>query len=208
MSAILHQRLLSSKPWTIIIMSGLLVIALFLLGIFEYQSRMNQQVINKDRHEAKTEKPDDNIDTETQRYLEDLDDLVSGIPQFAGAEYEASIFGDICPIRLPKGCFHLRYQQGIATESWYGYSSLDCRTAAAELLQNLEDDGFMLVKASFLNLSKEAWGCTVKSPDDSVFIITLIPAKKSTYNNPGNRLDVTVVHIRKPEVEHIEGSEL
>ncbi|MCL1847619.1 MAG: hypothetical protein FWF91_06625 [Coriobacteriia bacterium] len=112
-------------------------------------------------------------------------------------------FPDTCPVRLPAGCTGLVHSQGSTSESWSAYSVLECREVAQELLLALRDDGFELVKAGFLDISGYAWGCTVKAPDNSSFVITLIPQRIGMPSGEDNRLSITIVHIVPPDLEDV-----
>jgi hypothetical protein len=61
-----------------------------------------------------------------------------------------------------------------------------------------------LGKADFLDLSGEAWGCTVKSPADDVYIIALTPERLGSLRDTNNRLKVNIVHVLKPPLQDKE----
>ena len=115
-------------------------------------------------------------------------------------------FGVSCPVRLTSDCSEVKYRQGFTTESWSAYSVLECRAATKELLLGLREDGFELVQYGFLDLSNDAWGCVVKSQDDTSYVISLIPEKIGMPSSPTNKLVITVVHIQAPEIEPVGGN--
>jgi len=185
--------------------AGLIVItALLLIATAEYSRLQSKQNHSSDTLAMRLGVAEEYSPGSAPGYPGDVEELLLGIPVFTGAEYQLSGYGNTCPIRLPLDCVQLCYQQSVATESWYTYSTMGCREAARELLLGLEEDGFVLVKAEFLDLTKEAWGCVVKSEGDRVFIVTLIPESKSiSSKSPGeaNKLVITVIHIKTPEIE-------
>ena len=110
-----------------------------------------------------------------------------------------------CPVRMPVDCARLEYREGRNVESWHGYTASDCRRVAREMLLGLEEDGFELVKAGFLDLSGNAWGCTAKTQHNSSLVISLIPERLGASNGKNNRLLITVVHMKALEAEHLDG---
>jgi len=201
------------SPWVIpavMVVTALVAIALVLAGTHRSDSFLDSADGSNGDLAARFEKSDEKRGDGTQ-FAGEIEDLVSRTPAFSGSEFRSSVYGDTCPVRLPQDCVQTRYEPGIATESWHGYSIQECREAAKGLLQALEEDGYVLVQAGFLDLSREAWGCVVQAWDQSAFIITLIPENRQVSGNPsysGNTLRITVVHIRVPEVEIKEIEEL
>ena len=193
------------------IVTALVAIVLILAGTHPSDSFLDSTGGSNGDPATQLGKPDDSSVDRTQQYPEEIEDLISKTPAFNGSEYGPSVYGDICPVKLPQDCVFTRYEPGVATESWHGYSVLECREAARGLLQALEEDGYVMVQAGFLDLSREGWGCVVQALDQSAFIITLIPENRQIFGNPsyfGNTLHITVVHIKMPEVEIAETEEL
>jgi hypothetical protein len=79
-------------------------------------------------------------------------------------------------------------------------SAESCTELAREILFQLRDAGTELVKAGYLDLSGEAWGCTVACVDGSSLIVTLIPQALGQARSESNPLRVSVVHILVPEL--------
>ena len=111
-----------------------------------------------------------------------------------------------CPVNLPSDCVGVTHTQGRTQESWHTSSAWDCCYVAREILLGLQEDGYELIKADFLDLSEDAWGCTVQSTEGEVLIIALIPQSLGKDVSPNNRLMITVTHIKVPDSQELEGS--
>ena len=202
-------------PQVVFATASIVVIILLLsgvhkLGVHESLTPENQQSSISGPSSLGLERDEGNGWDETYDYIQEIEELVSQTLVLNGSAFNSSPYGGICPVRLPADYRFVEFWQGTATESWLGYSDLECRAAAGELLTSLKEDGFMLVKAGFLDLSKEAWGCVVQAEDNSAFIIALVPEKKSFSGNmsgSGGALKVTVVHIKTPEAVFLEEEE-
>jgi hypothetical protein len=103
-----------------------------------------------------------------------------------------------CPLLLPTSASGLSYQKGLLTESWKAYSTKPCQEVARELLELLSAQGVNLLEAGTMDLSGEAWGCTVKSLQDEALTLTLVPEKLGQQRDADNRLCITVVRINQP----------
>ena len=106
-----------------------------------------------------------------------------------------------CPVPFPSDCRGVTYKQGIAVESWQGFSALDCRIAARDMLLDMREGGFELIRAEFLDFSRDAWGCTVSSQEAGTLIISLIPEKLGASEGQGGSLTVTAVRIKAVDSE-------
>ena len=155
--------------------------------------------------DSESQTPGTGIDAvSVQTYLDyDAQGKSSSPSSEARNQSDASEFS--CPIRLPSDFRGTSYSQGPATESWRGYSALDCRKAAREVLLGLKEDGFQLIRAEFLDLSKEAWGCTALSQTEGTLVISLIPEKFVVSSGSTNRLVITVVRIKALDLEPFDG---
>jgi hypothetical protein len=125
---------------------------------------------------------------------------VTAVPREA-TERDAS-----CPVSLSSDYRGLSYSRGAAIERWQGTSDLSCPDAARDLLLTLQGEGFELVKAGYLDLSGEAWGCTVKTEDGESLVVSLVPEVLGSARDEQNRLVLTVVRIGTPDIpEWTEG---
>lgn len=115
---------------------------------------------------------------------------------------------DVCPVRLPPECIRTTHTQRAVSESWRATSMRQCCDVARDILLNLQEDGFELVKAGFLDISGEAWGCTVVSAQGETMVITLVPQTLGLGIGQDNRLQITITHIGVPGPEVLEGSGL
>ena len=184
---------------------AVIALVLFLIvgrSFFGLQSR-------QDNREVRTESMQKSLNDETADRAEDSGDnpgRYSGQPPFVPDEASKVAAPETsCPVRMPRDCVRIEYRQGKSVESWHGYSTSDCRSVAREMLMGLEEDGFELVKAGFLDLSGDAWGCTVKTPGNGSLVISLIPERLGESSGKNNRLSITIVHMKALEIEQLEG---
>ncbi|MDR2197759.1 MAG: hypothetical protein LBO07_07365 [Coriobacteriales bacterium] len=104
-----------------------------------------------------------------------------------------------CPVAMPPDTTALEYQRTSTTERWRGLSEGGCEEVARGILQNLQAAGVELVTAGYLDLSGEAWGCTVACADGSSQVISLVPQALGQGRNENNRLQISVVRISPPK---------
>jgi hypothetical protein len=105
------------------------------------------------------------------------------------------------PVKLPVDAGSIRSSRGVGIEYWRAFSERSSRDVARDLLLDLQSGENKLVRADFLDLSGESWGCTVLTPEEESLVISLIPERLGSPRNENNRLAITVVRIAKPELE-------
>jgi hypothetical protein len=118
-------------------------------------------------------------------------------------ESESSLsttYGLPCPVAFPSGCTSMQVHRGANLESWQALSERDCRDVAREVLLELRNEGYELVRADFLDLSGESWGCAVKTVSGESLIVSLIPERLGSPRSENNKLMVTVTHIVEPDL--------
>jgi hypothetical protein len=111
--------------------------------------------------------------------------------------------GALCPVPLPSDYRAVAYNRGIAIERWQTSSDASCSDAARELLLILQEEGFELVKAGYLDVAGETWGCTVKTQEAESLVISLVPEVLGALRNEQNRLTLTIVRIAHPAITGI-----
>ncbi|MDR2586660.1 MAG: hypothetical protein LBC23_00180 [Coriobacteriales bacterium] len=122
----------------------------------------------------------------------------------AGTDYveagEPSGESTLCPVPLPPDYHAVAYKRGVTVERWQASSAMSCRDAARELLLILQEEGFELVKAGYLDVSGEIWGCTVKTSEGASLVISLVPKSLGALRDEQNKLTLTIVRITSPEI--------
>jgi hypothetical protein len=105
------------------------------------------------------------------------------------------------PFPFPASLHPRGYERGSRIETWRAVSDEPCRDVARELLLELRDSGMRLVKAEYLDLFGEAWGCTLEDGDEASLTITLIPKKPLSQRSAANPLCMTLIRIGVPDLE-------
>jgi hypothetical protein len=148
--------------------------------------------------------------SEAQREMSSQEDVVNseGSPVVEALVYPATREGEgsgipglSCPVDLPIDASQIRSHAGEGIEYWRAFSESGSREVARDLLLSLQEGGNKLVRADFLDLSGEAWGCAVLTPDEESLIISLIPERLGSPRNADNKLAISVIRIAKPEFE-------
>jgi hypothetical protein len=93
------------------------------------------------------------------------------------------------------------YSEGEYTETWWAVSEASCREVARSLLIELRDSGMELVKADYLDLFGEAWGCTLKDGEEASLTVVLVPKKPFRQRNASNPLRMTLTRTATPELD-------
>jgi hypothetical protein len=103
---------------------------------------------------------------------------------------------DACPLPLPEPTSALSYCLLGSSEVWRADTVLPCKDYARAFLLLLRGSSFLLVHASYLDLSGDNWGCVLRGEDGASYITTIRTGKDSSGNATTR---VTVVHILMPE---------
>jgi hypothetical protein len=90
------------------------------------------------------------------------------------------------------------YNRATASESWRLRNGSGCREAAQELLYNLRAQGCELVQAGYLDLSGEAWGCSVQEGGGAVWTLTLMPQVPLAERSATNQLNLVATRFMAP----------
>jgi hypothetical protein len=118
----------------------------------------------------------------------------------AGVEADVDgVFGRKPPVSLPASARPVGYDQGTYTETWKAVSEDSCEELARALLMELRDSGMELVKADYLDLFGEAWGCTLKDGDEASITITLVPEEPFQQRSASNPLSITLIRTAVPK---------
>jgi hypothetical protein len=105
------------------------------------------------------------------------------------------------PFMLPASLHPRGYEQGSHIETWRAVSDEPCRDVARDLLLELRGSGMRLVKADYLDLFGEAWGCTLEDGGEASLVITLIPERPLSQRSASNPLCMTLIRTGVPELE-------
>lgn len=123
------------------------------------------------------------------------DKVVAESSQDAGAESD-DCAGD-APFPLPPSLLPVQYSAGSFSESWKGMSEDEVDMVAQDVLEQLENRGFELISAGYLDLGATAWGCVVRGEDEAL-IVTMIPQTIGADRTRDNRLQVAVIRLTVP----------
>jgi hypothetical protein len=116
------------------------------------------------------------------------------------------VFSRVPPITLPSSLRPQGYEQGQYIETWRAVSDEPCSSVARELLLEFRDSGMSLVKADYLDLFGEAWGCTLEDGGEASVTVTLIPERPFSQRGESNLLQLTLIRIGVPTQESWAGS--
>jgi hypothetical protein len=102
------------------------------------------------------------------------------------------------PFALPSSLQPQGYEKGTYVETWRAASDEPCRDLARELLLRLRESGMELVKADYLDLFGEAWGCVLKEQGEASLSITLVPEGLLRGRDGSNPLRMTLTRTVPP----------
>jgi hypothetical protein len=122
---------------------------------------------------------------------------------YAGAP---GAFSNEPPFALPASLRPESHSEGSYTETWKATSDSSCQDVARELLLELRDSGMELVKADYLDLFGEAWGCTLEERGEASLTIILVPEKPFAQRSASNQLRMTLIRTTVPE-QALSGAE-
>ncbi len=105
-----------------------------------------------------------------------------------------------CPIKV-SNCKEFQYFKGVGIESWKTKSNIPAKEVATELLEELREQRFSLIKADYLGIYGDSWGCTVKSSEDEAYVISLMSNDSEANASGEYELNINIVHILKPAQE-------
>ncbi|MDR1082824.1 MAG: hypothetical protein LBL27_03025, partial [Coriobacteriales bacterium] len=111
------------------------------------------------------------------------------------------------PFELPVSLRPRGYEKRRHTETWKAVSDDSCAEVARELLIKLRDSGMTLVKADYLDLFGEAWGCTLEERGEASITITLVPEQPFGQRSTSNPLCMTLIRTAVPEQDFLEEDE-
>jgi len=90
------------------------------------------------------------------------------------------------------------YQYGVTIEVWKTQTTASCQDYARELLLTLYAEGMTLVKADYLDLFGNNWGCVATS--EMIGSLTVTVCTKSSASSGANVREVTVIRIMPVEI--------
>lgn len=86
------------------------------------------------------------------------------------------------------------YQCSQTLESWQLLSSKSCADYALSVLEDLRTQDLELVKAGFMDISGESWGCVFIGAQGQSLAVTLIPERPFSSRSDKNLLVVSMLH--------------
>ncbi|MDR0350915.1 MAG: hypothetical protein LBH64_05115 [Coriobacteriales bacterium] len=102
------------------------------------------------------------------------------------------------PVALPSSLRPRGYERGAQSEAWRAVSDAPCGELARELLLGFRASGMRLVKADYLDLFGEAWGCVLEEEGRASLVCSLIPERVLRERDDSNLLQVTLVRTALP----------
>jgi hypothetical protein len=110
-------------------------------------------------------------------------------------------FTQALPITLPASLRPRGYEKGTHIETWRAISDASCRDVARELLLELRTSDMRLVEANYLDLSGEAWGCTLEDEGRASVTVVLIAKRPFGKRDASNPLCMTLIRTAVPEYD-------